>query len=365
MRKKILIIGPFPPPTSGVSFANKIVAKGLNNKKWSVDIINSEYSKNITDKHGSLDFHKFRFIKTYFLFYKVFFSKVIYITIGQSFFGVLKYAPFIVLAKLFSKTLVLHLHGNHLLNEYNSLKGLKKIIFAKLLTQFNHGIVLSNSLRFNLTPFVKSQNIHVLFNFVEDKLIVPEGELDERKDFSEIKIFFMSNLLEEKGINMLLNVIKKLNSENTFIKVKIAGTKIAGNDIDEQLTSLPNVDYIGIVHNKEKQDLLIWGNVFCLPTYFNMEGQPISIIEAMALNNLILTTKHAGIPDICSDDNAVFCEIKNQEDLYNKIKYIISNWEVLKKKAILNGIYAREKFSEIKFITNIEKILLASITKDY
>lgn len=364
MKKKILIIGPFPPPTSGVSFANEIVAKGLNNKKWSVDSINSEYSENITDKHGSLDFHKFRFIKTYFLVYKVMLSKVIYITIGQSFFGVLKYAPFILFAKLLKKTLVVHLHGNHLLNEYNSLKGLKKFFFAKLVAQFDHGIVLSDSLKSNLTPFIKPQNIHILFNFVEDKLIVSDKELDKRKDFSEIKIFFMSNLLQEKGVNILLHAIKKLNSENNFIKVKIAGTKILGNNIDELLTSLPNVDYVGVVHNKEKQNLLIWGNVFCLPTYFNMEGQPISILEAMALNNLILTTKHAGIPDICSDENAVFCEIKSHEDLYNKIKYIISNWNELKKKAILNGIYAREEFSEIKFITNVEKILLTSMIKN-
>jgi len=39
-----------------------------------------------------------------------------------------------------------------------------------------------------------------------------------------------------------------------------------------------------------------------------MEGQPISIIEAMASGNLIITTKHGGIQDICSDMNALFCK---------------------------------------------------------
>jgi hypothetical protein len=30
----------------------------------------------------------------------------------------------------------------------------------------------------------------------------------------------------------------------------------------------------------------------------------------MAMGNLILTTKHAGITDVCKEQNAVFCEKK-------------------------------------------------------
>jgi hypothetical protein len=43
-----------------------------------------------------------------------------------------------------------------------------------------------------------------------------------------------------------------------------------------------------------------------------MEGQPISILEAMGLGNVIVTTKHAGIPDVCGNKNAVFVDKKRR-----------------------------------------------------
>ena len=147
---KILIIGSFPPPISGVSLANKVITDGLKKRqKWKVDIINSEYSNNIVAEHGNINFHKLYFLKTYLYLYKILFSKIIYISIGQSFFGVIKYAPFILLSKLMRKKLIFHLHGGHLLNEYNLLKGLKRKVFYFFISKMNYGIVLSKSLREN------------------------------------------------------------------------------------------------------------------------------------------------------------------------------------------------------------------------
>jgi hypothetical protein len=76
-----------------------------------------------------------------------------------------------------------------------------------------------------------------------------------------------------------------------------------------------------------------------------------------------LTTQHAGIPDICSEENAVFCKEKSEEDLYLKIKFIISRWDEVQKKGISNGVYARNKFTETKFISTLEGIILETIQK--
>lgn len=363
MSHKVLIIGPFPGPPKGISLSNQVVARGLKALNWEVSILNTEQSDQVNSKIGSFSFDKLTFLKTYFQTFKIVNVDLVYITIGITFFGVLKYAPFILLSKILNKKTIVHLHSNHLKKEYASLSGIKKRIFFKLIASFDAGIVLSSSLRDNLTPFIPDHKVYELYNFVEDKLIVSEELLHKQKDFSEIKIFFLSNLLEDKGINILLKVVKRLNEEGIFFKVKIAGNKIAENNIDALLAELDTVEYLGIVYDQEKRDLLTWGNIFCLPTYFSMEGQPISILEAMAFNNFIVTTKHAGIPDICSDENAVFCQENNEEDLYIKLKYTIANWDELQKKAHDNGVYARNKFSETRFISSIEKILLETIAK--
>jgi glycosyltransferase involved in cell wall biosynthesis len=361
MQNKILIIGPFPPPISGVSIANQVISKGLRKKNWKVDTINSEYSESITNKHGRISFKKLYFIRTYLHVGKVLFSKITYITIGQSYFGVLKYLPFIVLAKITKKKLVVHLHGNHLLNEYNTLEGLKRIIFHKLISMFDYGIVLSESLRNNFEPFLKKESIFELHNFFEESLILPLEKLIQQKEYSELRVLFLSNLIEEKGINILLEAVKKLKAKGINIRLKVAGNKIKENNLSDYFNTLDGVDYVGVVHGEEKQKLLLWSNVFCLPTFYKMEGQPISILEAMAMGNLILTTNHAGIKDVCKEQNAVFCEKENVEDLAIKLEELVDDQNQIQKKGLLNMQYANSSFTEELFIENANKILLQCI----
>jgi glycosyltransferase involved in cell wall biosynthesis len=363
MRKKLLIIGPFPGPPKGISLSNQVVANGFSKKNWHVSQINTEVSDAVNSSIGQFSIDKLSFLKTYLQLYKIWSAQVVYITIGITFFGVLKYAPFIFLAKILQKKLVVHVHSNHLKKEYSSLKGFKKKLFFKILASFDAGIVLSKSLRDNLTPFIANESVYEVYNFVEDQLVVSEQLLHERKDFSKVKLFFLSNLLEEKGINILLKVLQRFQNEGLSLEVRIAGNTIEGNNLDDLFLSLDSVSYLGTVTGTAKQDLLIWGNVFCLPTFFSMEGQPISILEAMAFNAFIVTTKHAGIPDICSDLNAVFCNEKSEDDLYKQLKYTIDNWDQLQKKAIANGVFARETFTETRFINTIEEIILETLIR--
>ena len=359
MQNKVLLIGPFPGPAKGLSLSNFVVRKGLQERGWNVKTINTENEGKIDVAFGKFSLAKLSFLKTYLEIYKVISFNKIYITIGITFFGVLKYAPFIILGKILGKELTVHLHSNHLKTEFKNLSKIKKYLFRGVLRLFDKGIVISKSQRDNLTPFLQENKIFEIHNFFEQNLIKDENLLISSKDYSEIKLFYLSNLLKEKGINDLLNAIIGLNKEGYFPKVKIAGNKVSDNDLTKLLLNVKNVEYIGVVQNQSKIDLLAWGNVFCLPTYFKMEGMPISIIEAMAFNNLILTTDHAGIKDLCGDEHAIYCEKNNFKDLAIKIKEISYNLPEMKKMAINNGIFARKNLTEKNFIDNIEKTILS------
>lgn len=167
--KKVLIIGPFPNPISGVSIANKVVEEILNaDLNFIVEKINTSYP--IFDEQiGEFSIQKFLFyLRINSSFFKVLKNNIIYITPGQTFFGVLKYALFIVAASALRKELIIHVHGNYLGKEYQSLKGIKRVLFYFLVSRFTKGIVLSNSLKQNLTPFLKDKNIFSLPNFAQD-----------------------------------------------------------------------------------------------------------------------------------------------------------------------------------------------------
>ena len=353
----ILLIGPFPEPLSGVSIANQVVNEVLSeDSQFEVDLINTSYS--IFDEEiGKFSFKKAFFYLTLNLnIFKIFKHKIIYITPGQTFYGILKYGFFIILGSVFRKELIMHVHGNHLGQEYKSLNGIKRNIFYFLVSRFRKGIVLSDSLKQNLTPFIDQGSIFCLPNFAQDYLYTEDKKLVN----DELRIFYLSNLMKEKGIFCLLNALKNLEKNNIIYKAKIAGNidQKYSKEILNLFTELKNTEYIGIVNGDDKKNLLKWGNVFVLPTFYKMEGQPISILEAMATTNLVVTTNHAGISDVFQDKiNGYFVEKNNENSIQKILSYLAANKSELKKIAEYNKTFFLNNFTVDIFKKNLLEII--------
>lgn len=360
---RVLVIGPVPEPTTGVSLANKIVIDFLSkNSKFKTDFINTSYNK-FEEKLGKFSFSKaFFYFKLNFYSYKLFKTDTVYITPGQTFFGVLKYAIFFILASILNKEIIVHVHGNYLGKEYSLLKGIKKYIFKKILGLTTKGIVLSESLKGNLLPFINEDKIYVLYNFVEDCLFVDEEAINKKLLASKPQIIYLSNLMEEKGIFQLLETLKALEKEGIEYEAKIAGNiDIKSKHKTEQFFSeLKNCKYCGVVSGNEKKALLLWGNIFVLPTYYKMEGQPISILEAMATANLVLTTKHAGIPDIFKENiNGFYVEKQDEKSIELAIKKALLEKQNSNEIRKNNYNFAKKQYRVDNFISGIIKIFEA------
>ena len=351
---KILVIGPFPEPIFGVSLSNVVLTTGLRTKGFKVKTINTSTSKKINPTSGDWSFSKLVFFKYYLQLFKVINSDVIYCTTGQSFFGILKYAPFVLLARVLNRKTVVHVKGGYLKASYENMNNFKKIVSKRVLQLYNKGIVLSESLKPLLEEFLDPEKIFIQHNFIQHSLILSEKEVFKRKDFEGIRIIFLSNLIPEKGIYQLLDALDELNSKGTKFEAKIAG-HIPNNQqgIIERMSKIKNLEFIGVVRDNVKADLLSWGNVFCLPTYYSMEGQPISILEAMGFGNVIVTTKHAGIPDICTNKNGLFVEKKDVESLVNQLKNLTNNISWVEETCRFNLIQA----SEEAFVNGVIKIM--------
>jgi len=360
---KILLIGPFPNPTTGVSLANKIVFQGLNLvDDIKIDFINTSFYK-FDENLGIFSLPKFFFnLKLALYSYKIFKTDIVYITPGQTFFGVLKYAVFILLTALLNKQLITHVHGNYLGNEFQNLKGIKKKIFKVLLKKTSKGIVLSETLTGNMSPFIKNEDIYVLYNFVENYLFVDIEDINLKLKNPTPRIIFLSNLMEEKGIFELLEALKILETEGFEYKAQIAGNIDAKHihKTEKLFNSLKHVEYVGVVSGNQKKTLLLWGNIFILPTYYEMEGQPISILEAMATGNVVLTTNHAGIPDIFEDNvNGYYVDQKSPLDIVSKIKKTTIEIVECDKMRKENYLTAKQKYRVDNFIETMVKIFKA------
>ncbi len=356
---KILLIGPLPPPITGNSLVNRIITEKFID--YFPDIVVDKIDNSFTvlkEDIGRFSFVKvFSYLKRYLMLYKIINAEKIYISIGITFLGVLKYLPFILFAKIFQKEIIIHIHSNHLWKQYELLRGFKKKIFYYILSQANKGIVLSKSLRKNLSPFLKKEQIYILENFAEDFIF----DSSIKKNTKELRIIFLSNLMIEKGILDLLQALLILQSKGVNFKSKIAG----GIDPDKEKEIFSyfsklsdNLEYLGVVEGQQKKELLDWGNVFVFPTYYRMEGQPICIFEAMATSNIILTTKHAGIPDVFSDSvNGFYVEKKSPNSIATKLFQIHKSLDSYKYIFKNNKEEANKKYKQERFLRQLYLIL--------
>ncbi len=353
---KILLIGPFPKPISGVSLANQVVKELLGkNALFKVRTINTSLTS-FKEDIGEFSLQKFLFyLKINLKFYKIFYHQTIYITPGQTFFGVLKYGVFICLGALLKKEMIIHVHGNYLGTQYHLLSGIKKKIFHFLISKFRKGIVLSDSLKPNLQPFLNAKKIFSLPNFAQEYLISEEDILNT----SELRIIYLSNLMKEKGILSLLDALQIIEKKEIKYFARIAGNidENSSEEIKNKLNNLNNTTYIGTVEGNEKKELLNWGNIFVLPTYYKMEGQPIALLEAMLTSNIIITTNHAGILDICSEKNGFIVPKKSPIEIAKILEYLAMHIHELKDTMLYNSRYAKNNFKPKDFINKLAEIL--------
>jgi len=364
---KILIIGPLPDPIDGCSFSNQILCDNLTKANVDYDVINTN-SKNVSSKQGGRFSVKkaIDFCKVYFEINKIRKSNSVYFTPGQTFFGLLKYAPFIWFCKFINTPYVIHIHGNYLGEQYSILKGFKKKIFGNLIKGASAGIVLSDSLRNNFKGLLAEKKIHVVENFVANNFF--ERYNSNIKNRNYLQIVYLSNLMEGKGVLDLLDALIILKEKNIKFKAVFAGKieNLIKDQVESKFQNLKDeVKYLGVVKGDEKVKVLNNSNVFVLPTFYQMEGQPISILEAMASGNIVVTTRHAGIPDVISENNGYFVEKKSPKHL-SRILAEISE-EITKKINVFektNVYYAKSYFTEQKFSNKILKILEKSFLND-
>ena len=352
-KRNLLIIGPFPQPITGLNLANFTVFNILNDSPdFDVDQIDLEINRGLDQSIGKFKWYKLKILFAYFKSYKVFRCHSIYCTIGQTFFGILKYAPFVFLARTINKKVVVHLHGNGLLDSYRDFTTLEKRIASLILKSVDEAIVLSSSMKKNFNSFIDDSKIKVCHNFITEEF---QEESFETTTSEKIKVLFLSNLLPAKGIITFIDAIKQLDGKR--FHVKIAGTVTQDfPEVIDLIREIAHCEYVGKVQGKGKVDLYKWADVFCMPTLNSSEGQPLVILEALASGCYIIASDVEGISDILDERNGKLIWPMESIALKNSLLKLFDNKSLITKVKQHNLEYAKA-FSYIAFSTRIKNLL--------
>jgi glycosyltransferase involved in cell wall biosynthesis len=75
------------------------------------------------------------------------------------------------------------------------------------------------------------------------------------------------------------------------------------------------VHYAGFVKGEQKEKLLREADVFCFPTFYPNENQPVNLIEAMAFGLPIVTTRWRSLPELFPPGYAGLVDVRAPEQI--------------------------------------------------
>lgn len=136
----------------------------------------------------------------------------------------------------------------------------------------------------------------------------------------ENQIIFAGRLSHEKGINLLLEIAKKL-PEN--LNLLILGSGPEEKKVQDLAKTQNNVHYLGY-QSKEKTISLIRGSDVLIQPSLN-EGISSTIIEGMACKIPIIATNVGGNKELIKEETGLLVDSNLSSDFINKIEYIFSN----------------------------------------
>lgn len=359
---RILFIAPLPPPISGNSLAVQIFKDELH-KSYDIDAVNftKKVLKNRASSFGRIIVvaNKLRQIAS-----KKRKADLIYFSISESTAGNLKDIFIYLLCFRRLPKMIVHLHGGAGLKEI--LSDPKSWIFRLnrfFIRRLGGVIVLGQSHVSIFDKILPRNKIHIIPNFSEDYLFRSVEEISNKfHNKKRLNILFLSNMIYGKGYNELLEAY--LSLDDIFkdqINIDFAGEfGSPGNRSKflKRIHGLTHIKYWGFVSGNEKKELFEKAHVFCLPTYFRYEGQPISILEAYASGCVVVTTDHSGIKDVFSDPgNGFQVEKRSVESLKHVIERIVRNKEILSEIAVNNRNIADKKYRTTIYNNSLKKVI--------
>ena len=323
----ILLIGSLPPPITGQSISFSYLTRLTNKRRFRI------YNTNKTSFIFFNYLDSLFILPTYMLFNQF---DCIYFLGSRSKLGFLRQLPFLTIAILKRIKLINHLHGadfKQFFKKAGFLKSIIKWVYKKVDTS----IVLLEEMKDQFKAFPKMK-LEVVPNAVSNEFESLAITFPKEK-----RITFLSNIMASKGIIEFLTASKQLLKDDRSIRIDIAGDFISDNYLPKNQIKKKFLDlfeglkndfperifYYGPVSGIKKVDLLRSSSIFVLPTYYPTEAFPISIIEAMATGNAIISTKHNYLEKIISKKHGATIQIKDSSQIVKSIKKLFTDQQKL------------------------------------
>lgn len=255
--------------------------------------------------------------------------------------------PVFMLARLWRKKIILHLHtGNQLIKEKDNK-------LAKWCLNRSDLIILlakkwqrlfEESFKDVKTPTA------VLYNACEP----PAEEIN--LDSKEPVVFMAAYFNDNKAPDLLLKAWKGIKDRHPEWRLFMLGNgEVERFKAMAQEMGLSDVEFTGYIVGKEKEDFFRWASIYCMCSY--EEGFPMVVLEAWSHGINVVTTPVGGLPDVLEEGrNALTFGFGDWQGLAAQLERLMDDPVLRKEMAAYSQRFVQERFSLESISPRLEEI---------
>lgn len=361
-KSKVLFLLHLPPPIHGSSLVGNWIKESQKiNENFECRYIDLLASSSV-DKSGKISVTKLiGALQTFFkLLYQLIFFKplICYFALTGTGMGFYRDVLLTSIIRVFGVSRLYHLH-NKGISEFS--KNTINDVLYKFLFQNSKIVILSEYLYFDIEKYVPFKDTSVCFNGVPDTSF---GGKQLNRNAQTCRILFFSNLIESKGIYVLLEALSILKNEGVKFDLTIVGGEgdISSIHLQDKISDLELEDccrYLGKMFDKEKEKIFTSSDLFVFPTYYELECFPLVLLEAMQYSLPVISTFEGGIRDIViENETGILVKQKDIHSLASAIKLLVEKPELRIKMGKAGRLRYEERFTISHFENKLYSILV-------
>ncbi|HEX6188086.1 MAG TPA: glycosyltransferase family 4 protein [Pyrinomonadaceae bacterium] len=360
---KLLIVGQTPPPYVGqMMMIESLVHANYRN----VDVYHTRmnYSQR-ADQIG-----KVRLRKVLHLFqviidgsYKIFRHRidVIYYPPGSDRVPLLRDIATLIVLRRFGRKLILVFHASGLCEQVSAWRGIGAWLFRRAFF-FPDAAIQKSSLNPPDGEFLKAAAVYT----------IPNGLADEFQKFQGLKtinsvpvILFVGLMIEEKGVEVLIEAARLLRARGLRFRVEMMGEFVSESYRQEILRRLDDhqlsdwIVFLGRKVANEKWAHFRRADIFCFPSHYRAESFGNVLVEAMMFELPIVATSWRGIPDIVRDGvNGFLAPVRDAAAIAQRLAQLLQDVQLRTSMGQNGRARYLESFTMENYVHQTETVVL-------
>jgi colanic acid/amylovoran biosynthesis glycosyltransferase len=208
--------------------------------------------------------------------------------------------------------------------------------------------------------------VHRLGTELKKPSLLPTGPVRDGK----IVVLTIARLVEKKGVEFGIRAVAKLLKKHPEIEYIIVGDGPRRSSLQRLIESLgagENIQLVGLKDQAEIADLLENSDVLLAPSITpesgDEEGTPVVIMEAFAQGLPVVSTHHAGIPEVVKDGISGFLVAERDVDaLAAKLEVAIADPQLRLRMGECGRALVEEEYDNNKLNDRLVRIYHQAIT---